>query len=166
MNLLEILSTSPHYFCRKWIGATTENFQILILGFKGLIALTYIAGPLSSTFDFRHHKLGHHKCHFHNKSMLFQTHENREHLAMMERILGPLPSHMIKKSRSVLNNSITNYATCGLYLLLFLSFAARGFSPGTLKITLLRLCWRKSKWLGGCCSFHAPCYGPDDLILW
>ncbi|XP_073250797.1 dual specificity protein kinase CLK2-like [Porites lutea] len=30
---------------------------------------------------------------------LFQTHENREHLAMMERILGPLPSHMIKKSR-------------------------------------------------------------------
>ncbi|XP_068706963.1 dual specificity protein kinase CLK2-like [Montipora foliosa] len=30
---------------------------------------------------------------------LFQTHENREHLAMMERILGPLPSHMVKKSR-------------------------------------------------------------------
>ena len=29
---------------------------------------------------------------------------------MMERILGPLPSHMIKKSRSVLNNSVTNYA--------------------------------------------------------
>ena len=25
---------------------------------------------------------------------------------MMERILGPLPSHMIKKSRSVLNNSV------------------------------------------------------------
>lgn len=30
---------------------------------------------------------------------LFQTHENREHLAMMERILGPLPAHMVKKSR-------------------------------------------------------------------
>ena len=50
---------------------------------------------------------------------------------MMERILGPLPSHMIKKSRSVLNNSITNYAICGLSLLLVLSFAVTGFSPGT-----------------------------------
>lgn len=27
---------------------------------------------------------------------MFQTHDNLEHLAMMERILGPLPSHMIK----------------------------------------------------------------------
>ena len=25
MNLLDILSTSPHYFCRKWIGATNRN---------------------------------------------------------------------------------------------------------------------------------------------
>ena len=31
--LLDILSTSPHYFCGKWIGAT--NF--FILGFKGLM---------------------------------------------------------------------------------------------------------------------------------
>ena len=30
---------------------------------------------------------------------MFQTHDNREHLAMMERILGPLPTRMIKKSR-------------------------------------------------------------------
>ncbi|CAK8677320.1 unnamed protein product [Clavelina lepadiformis] len=30
---------------------------------------------------------------------MFQTHDNREHLAMMERILGPIPSRMIKKSR-------------------------------------------------------------------
>ncbi|KAK9054550.1 hypothetical protein SSX86_025628 [Deinandra increscens subsp. villosa] len=29
---------------------------------------------------------------------LFQTHENLEHLAMMERVLGPLPTHMLKKS--------------------------------------------------------------------
>ncbi|KAK0571550.1 hypothetical protein LWI29_017915 [Acer saccharum] len=27
---------------------------------------------------------------------LFQTHENLEHLAMMERVLGPLPQHMIR----------------------------------------------------------------------
>ncbi|RZR75369.1 hypothetical protein BHM03_00055916 [Ensete ventricosum] len=26
---------------------------------------------------------------------LFQTHENLEHLAMMERVLGPLPQHMV-----------------------------------------------------------------------
>ncbi|KAH9323496.1 hypothetical protein KI387_018135, partial [Taxus chinensis] len=31
---------------------------------------------------------------------LFQTHENLEHLAMMERILGPLPRHMIKRADS------------------------------------------------------------------
>ncbi|GAB0193960.1 dual specificity protein kinase CLK3 [Grus japonensis] len=30
---------------------------------------------------------------------LFQTHENREHLVMMEKILGPIPSHMIHKTR-------------------------------------------------------------------
>lgn len=30
-----------------------------------------------------------------------QTHDSKEHLAMMERILGPLPTHMIKKSRYV-----------------------------------------------------------------
>ena len=35
VNLLDILSISPHYFCRKWIGATNEN-SCLILGFKGL----------------------------------------------------------------------------------------------------------------------------------
>ncbi|KAJ6915047.1 hypothetical protein NC651_017124 [Populus alba x Populus x berolinensis] len=29
---------------------------------------------------------------------LFQTHENLEHLAMMERVLGPLPEHMILKA--------------------------------------------------------------------
>ncbi|XP_058785135.1 serine/threonine-protein kinase AFC3-like isoform X2 [Vicia villosa] len=29
---------------------------------------------------------------------LFQTHENLEHLAMMERVLGPLPEHMVKKA--------------------------------------------------------------------
>ena len=35
MNLLDILSTSPHYFYRKWIGEQMR-IQILILGFKGL----------------------------------------------------------------------------------------------------------------------------------
>uniref|UniRef100_A0A8D2NTK9 dual-specificity kinase n=1 Tax=Zosterops lateralis melanops TaxID=1220523 RepID=A0A8D2NTK9_ZOSLA len=30
---------------------------------------------------------------------LFQTHDNREHLAMMERILGPIPSRMVRKTR-------------------------------------------------------------------
>ncbi|CAI4226326.1 unnamed protein product [Auanema sp. JU1783] len=31
---------------------------------------------------------------------LFQTHENREHLAMMERILGPIPYRMAKKTKT------------------------------------------------------------------
>eukprot|EP00250_Pteridium_aquilinum_P021710 c25203_g1_i10 orf=2062-2427(+) len=30
--------------------------------------------------------------------VLFQTHENLEHLAMMERVLGPIPSHVIRRS--------------------------------------------------------------------
>ena len=29
---------------------------------------------------------------------LFQTHENLEHLAMMERVLGPLPPHMVLRA--------------------------------------------------------------------
>lgn len=32
---------------------------------------------------------------------LFQTHDNREHLAMMERILGTIPYRMARKSRYV-----------------------------------------------------------------
>lgn len=28
---------------------------------------------------------------------LFQTHENLEHLAMMERVLGPIPEHMLRR---------------------------------------------------------------------
>ncbi|XP_036316564.1 dual specificity protein kinase CLK3-like [Pipistrellus kuhlii] len=30
---------------------------------------------------------------------LFQTHENREHLVMMEKILGPIPSHMMYRTK-------------------------------------------------------------------
>ncbi|KAJ8265999.1 hypothetical protein GJAV_G00124070 [Gymnothorax javanicus] len=30
---------------------------------------------------------------------LFQTHDSKEHLAMMERVLGPIPSHMLHKTR-------------------------------------------------------------------
>jgi CDC-like kinase len=31
---------------------------------------------------------------------LFQTHDNREHLAMMERILGPIPSRLARKTKT------------------------------------------------------------------
>ncbi|KAF0291055.1 Dual specificity protein kinase CLK2 [Amphibalanus amphitrite] len=31
---------------------------------------------------------------------LFQTHDNREHLAMMERILGPLPARMVERTKT------------------------------------------------------------------
>uniref|UniRef100_A0A4W4GR12 dual-specificity kinase n=1 Tax=Electrophorus electricus TaxID=8005 RepID=A0A4W4GR12_ELEEL len=30
---------------------------------------------------------------------LFQTHDSKEHLAMMERVLGPIPVHMLQKTR-------------------------------------------------------------------
>jgi dual-specificity kinase len=29
---------------------------------------------------------------------LFQTHENLEHLAMMERVLGPIPQHLVLRA--------------------------------------------------------------------
>lgn len=29
---------------------------------------------------------------------LFQTHENLEHMAMMERVLGPFPQHLLKRA--------------------------------------------------------------------
>ena len=40
MYLLDILSTSPHYFCRKWIGATNENsnFDLRVERVKLLLA--------------------------------------------------------------------------------------------------------------------------------
>uniref|UniRef100_A0A671NMH1 dual-specificity kinase n=1 Tax=Sinocyclocheilus anshuiensis TaxID=1608454 RepID=A0A671NMH1_9TELE len=30
---------------------------------------------------------------------LFQTHDSKEHLAMMERVLGPIPAHLLQKAR-------------------------------------------------------------------
>ncbi|XP_053334872.1 dual specificity protein kinase CLK4b isoform X2 [Clarias gariepinus] len=30
---------------------------------------------------------------------LFQTHDSKEHLAMMERVLGPIPAHMLQQTR-------------------------------------------------------------------
>merc|ERR1711962_431947 len=31
---------------------------------------------------------------------LFQTHDNREHLAMMEKILGPIPERIIRRTKT------------------------------------------------------------------
>jgi len=33
--------------------------------------------------------------------VLFQTHDSKEHLAMMERILGPIPTNLLQKTRQV-----------------------------------------------------------------
>ncbi|XP_020597278.1 serine/threonine-protein kinase AFC3 isoform X1 [Phalaenopsis equestris] len=43
---------------------------------------------------------------------LFQTHENLEHLAMMERVLGPMPEHMVRGS----NSSASKYFKRGAHL--------------------------------------------------
>ncbi|XP_075889063.1 dual specificity protein kinase CLK4-like isoform X1 [Nelusetta ayraudi] len=32
-------------------------------------------------------------------STLFQTHDSKEHLAMMERVLGPIPTHLLEKTK-------------------------------------------------------------------
>ena len=58
MNLLDISSTSHHYFCRKWIGTTKNEWmriQILILGFKGLISyLTCARQPVRRASSVSH----------------------------------------------------------------------------------------------------------------
>ena len=45
MNLLDILSTSPHYLCRKWRGVTNEKSNFWSKGLKGLL-------PNDWTFSF------------------------------------------------------------------------------------------------------------------
>ncbi|XP_022889894.1 serine/threonine-protein kinase AFC2-like isoform X2 [Olea europaea var. sylvestris] len=46
---------------------------------------------------------------------LFQTHENLEHLAMMEQVLGPLPHHILKRAEYVLVRS--SYILCRAWIL-------------------------------------------------
>ncbi|KAJ8438579.1 hypothetical protein Cgig2_024668 [Carnegiea gigantea] len=38
------------------------------------------------------------RCDLWSGEVLFQTHENLEHLAMMEQVLGPLPDHMLRRA--------------------------------------------------------------------
>merc|ERR1712228_887833 len=61
----------------------------------------------SATFDHDHHSTVVSTRHYRAPEVLFelcqgatmfQTHENKEHLAMMEQILGPIPYGMIKKT--------------------------------------------------------------------
>ncbi len=39
------------------------------------------------------------KCKILTKTPSFQTHDSKEHLAMMERVLGPIPAHLLQKTR-------------------------------------------------------------------
>ena len=42
MNLLDILSTSPHYFCWEWIGATRDNSNFDLRGLNGLMGWFFL----------------------------------------------------------------------------------------------------------------------------
>ncbi|KAK2496714.1 hypothetical protein MC885_008098 [Smutsia gigantea] len=64
----------------------------------------------SATYDDEHHTLGWSQpcdvwsigcilIEYYLGFTVFPTHDSKEHLAMMERILGPLPKHMIQKTR-------------------------------------------------------------------
>jgi hypothetical protein len=48
---------------------------------------------------------------------LFQTHENLEHLAMMERMLGPMPHHMFKWAEYVtcLGSAVLTFSVVWVY---------------------------------------------------
>ncbi|KAG0497946.1 hypothetical protein HPP92_002637 [Vanilla planifolia] len=57
----------------------------------------------STTYDHQEHSYVVSTRHYRAQKLfwgeaLFQTHENLEHLAMMERALGPIPRHMIKRA--------------------------------------------------------------------
>ena len=56
MNLLDILWTSPHYYCRKWIGATNENSNFdLIDSWSSLIFLKFFFNCLGCSFYWEDH---------------------------------------------------------------------------------------------------------------
>ena len=50
MNLLDILTTSPHYFYRKCVGATNENFNVHLSAlFLFLFSILMKTGPLNGS---------------------------------------------------------------------------------------------------------------------
>lgn len=65
-------------------------------------------------------KLGYDVDHLHHEwtcqgEALFQTHENLEHLAMMERVLGPLPEHMIRTARQAFSSCVGDIVAMEIY---------------------------------------------------
>ena len=58
MNLLDMLSISPHYFCRKWIGATNENsnFDLKVYRSKGGFRRAYKRRDISEGVDNQNRK--------------------------------------------------------------------------------------------------------------
>ena len=43
MNMLDILSTSPHYFCWEWIGATSDNSNFDLRGLNSLTGWFFLS---------------------------------------------------------------------------------------------------------------------------
>ena len=58
MNLLDMLSISLHYFCRKWIGATNENsnFDLKVYRSKGGFRRAYKRRDISEGVDNQNRK--------------------------------------------------------------------------------------------------------------
>ncbi|RZC65187.1 hypothetical protein C5167_008877 [Papaver somniferum] len=66
-------------------GRIPDQVAFLVMSLKGL------SGDVTSIDIVRHETL------LQAGETLFKTHENLEHLAMMERILRSIPSHMLKR---------------------------------------------------------------------
>lgn len=86
------------------LGVSWQNYAryaiLLLLSLRRIqhVHLNFWTGHFSNCFNF---------C---QGEALFQTHENLEHLAMMERVLGPVPDHMLRRAEYV--------PVCGTFVIL------------------------------------------------
>ncbi|GMY14618.1 serine/threonine-protein kinase AFC1 isoform X2 [Fagus crenata] len=78
-------------------GSTKDGFYFKNLPKSSVIKLMDFG---STTFEHQDHSYVVSTRHYRalEKESLFQTHENLEHLAMMERVLGPIPQHMVLRA--------------------------------------------------------------------
>lgn len=101
-NLLIFSGLGWSYPCDLWsVGCILVELCSVGLCFGGHIEYLLDAGfehTIENNFNIKKNYL--------QGEALFQTHENLEHLAMMERVLGPLPQHMLKRAECVLIEDI------------------------------------------------------------
>ncbi|XVF43877.1 hypothetical protein PTKIN_Ptkin02bG0076000 [Pterospermum kingtungense] len=81
---------------KDWAGVSHVTYGVLVVSWWNCAQYDYCFEVYFCDFHMLDGK-NWHKYGLLQGEALFQTHENLEHLAMMERILGPLSQHMLKR---------------------------------------------------------------------